>query len=657
MKESGNMETGDGDRRTELMKESPGVGSMNSAKLTIGLILVAVVLVVAVPQFRAAFVAFGRFFDTGGSKPTRAEYRTAVMRYPDDADVWIAFAEVISMPEVALPNGGAAGQEDEREWTAEKAYQKAITIAPDAPGPYLRYAQYLLRDTTLGRSEELGVPESLQSDNDRSEKEVQRLQEALGLLEKAGKLDEDNAAPNFLRAYCHLALRKDHRAVTALESAIAKPHWDLAARQAATGMLRLVEAAGISEIQAPSAALAYTSLFSIHSQLRTLTRTMVGLGDTLREKGKHEQAITYFEASMHLGRLMRQDAYTLIEGLVGIAVTRMVSGPFISEAEKDQIEESTTGKEERYSRLRRERAQNMGAYLRKHGHPELAQLYQSEVQKTEAWREDAEDFTRNQMGRLLRTFYAGNAKYLWVLSIAAAGFAALWLLTALISLAARYWREKDNYPVWTYLEWGAAMAASVLGGTVSVVLWPSTPVPAGYESPHFMHEVPGIFLAAAVAVVLWLLAVLVMALRRRGRLLEEERPGKIRTYLAALRTLLPPTFAAFLLMSVIARVPAHRQIQHWTDRQHTVIEQGEVEYYNIGDDSPDRTSAVPQLRQSAPVNRAGPQGEGTDFRACHQTRNRRLSGVHSGRDSHEFVQWERAIGKPLRCTTTGRCPT
>ena len=56
----------------------------------------------------------------------------------------------------------------------------------------------------------------------------------------------------------------------------------------------------------------------------------------------------------------------------------------------------------------------------------------------------------------------------------------------------------------------------------------------------------------------------------------------MRTYLASLRALIPPTLAGVLLLALISLRPAHRNWQRYEDVLRAEIEQGEVKYWGGG---------------------------------------------------------------------------
>ena len=83
-----------------------------------------------------------------------------------------------------------------------------------------------------------------------------------------------------------------------------------------------------------------------------------------------------------------------------------------------------------------------------------------------------------------------------------------------------------------------------------------------------------------------------VTLLKRARQAPTQRLGKARTYLATLRVLVPVTFAALFLLSVISLWPARQSVKPWRDQTRAEIQQGEVRYRGIGasEQEPQQTS-------------------------------------------------------------------
>jgi len=564
-----------------------------TGRLTVILIVVSILLTAAVPQLREALVDAYRMANLPGTRPlpSKVDYEAVALEHPQDLAIWLGFAQAIDSGLMDIwaahvPNWGKGSS-----WTASKAYERAIAIAPDSPAPYLRYALHLLGGSgRLGRSEEWHG--NRREEPERSREEISDLQRVVLLLHQARNRDPGNAACDYLLAYTYLALHEDDKALAALEAAIDKPRWNTANAQAATGMLRLMDATSVAGPLVPIEALAYYAAaeFPLFSHLRSFAQTMVGIGEKLRAEGRHDQALTYYEAVIHLGHVMRVDAYLMIEGLVGIAITGIAAVPFLSDAEEQEIRRTAATGEEVGKHIQKVRAERLAAYLKQHGRSELAQFYQADVRRTDAWKDAVMASLGRSSADLMLAFWGGAARYTRAVWAATGAFAAVWVLVGFFSLFARYWREESLELSGTYPQWSLSLAVAV-AGVFTVGFWPKAQMVSDQIGAQFAFHEEAAPISAGIAIVLWLGLALVMTLRKRARLPAEQRVGKAQTYIASLRMLLPPTFAAFLLLSVVALWPAHENMQRWADQQRTMIEQGEVQYWNIGSANAPRTDS------------------------------------------------------------------
>jgi len=563
---------------------------VRTGRLTLILIVVSILLAAAVPQLREPLVDAYCMANFPGTRllPSKLDYEAVALEHPEDLTIWLGFAQAIDSTLMDIwaahvPNWGKGSS-----WTASKAYERAVSLAPDSPVPYLRYALHLLAGNGLGRIEEWQARR--QEEPLRTGEGIQDLHRAVLLLHQARNRDPSNAASDYLLAYSYLALHEDDKALAALQAAIHKPRWNTANAEAATGMLRLMDATNVAGPLVPIVAMAYYAAAEIplYSHLRSFAQTLVGIGEKLRAEGRYDQALTYYEAVIHLGHVMRVDAYSMIDGLVGIAITGIAAGPFLSDTEKHQIEADVASGEEVGKRIQKMRTDRLAAYLKRHGRCDLAQFYQADVRRTDGWKDAVMASLGRSSAGLMLTFYSGPVRYASALWAATSAFAAVWLLVGFLSLLARYWREEALNLSWTYAKWGLLLAVAV-AGVFMVSLWPKPQMAFDQIGAQFAFHEETAPLSAGIAIVLWLVLALVMTLRKRDRLPADQRVGKARTYLASLRMLLPPTLAAFLLLSVVALWPAHQNMQRWANQQRTIIEQGEVQYWNISSANEPRT--------------------------------------------------------------------
>ncbi len=599
---------------------------MRTGWLTGILLAVSVIVLVAVPPVRQAAVEAYRTYNLPGTRPlpTRREYEKIALAHPQNAAIWLGFAQAIDADLAKISRAHVPDWDEGSTWTATQAYEQAILISPRSPAPYLRYALRLLGNSgPLYPVEEYGAER--QQYLPRTPEQIANLRQAEGLLKQAGRLDPENAACDYLLAYAYLAQHEEWQVVPTLEAAISKPHWNTADAEAATGLLRLMEAAGMPGTLAPGVAMALHDVnFPVGARLKALVRTLVGFGEQFRAQGRHQEAIVYYEAAVHLGHITRADAYSMIDGLVAVAITAMTSGPFLSEEQERQIEKDTPITEdeaklspeakmtvmmgytkhrasvpeeqwdpaerwwhqtqERSQRMQEARVANFAAYLTQHGRGDVAAFYEADVQAATKWKENATATIKQLVPWLITSLFGGGMLNAWGIWIHAAAMFWLWIIVGIISLAILYRRERWRPPSWSYWQWLLLLGVCVVPGqiTATVLAVRMVRLPVSVWNTEYFYM--GVGVAAGIGVVAWLIVALFLALRKRARQTAEQRLGKARTYLASLRTLLPPTFAALLLLSVIALWPAHRSLQKWANEQRVMIEQGEVKYWGIGED-------------------------------------------------------------------------
>ncbi len=575
---------------------------MRAGRLTAILLVVGVALLAAVPALRetALMIFHGRDIGPILLGVTKAQADAIVQQHPDDADLWLGYAELAAhsvqmaesfatvrkMKESADPEIAELWLETDEvsiqemadmlgePWPPDHAYQQAIALAPNSPAPLLRYALYLLAQTR--RADEA-------AEEARPAEDAQRLLEVGELLQHAQELDAENAACDYLLAYLYLEQGQDEAAFAALRSGLTRPHWRTGTAEATRAVVKLLDTASVHPMLKTTVALsAATSGFTVTAALRELSRNLADRGEAFRKRGHHAQAISCFEAVIHLGHTMRTDAYTIVDGLVGVAMTRIVAQPFLTSEQGRQIEESAPTDEAVRKQKDAARAENLAAYLRQHGRGNLARVYEADVNAAAVWKRKVRAYTAQIMPRLLSLFFGGPMRYALVVWAQIAGILALWVLVGLISVAARYWHEAHPRATWSYWQWLFLLAIVVIGGQILAISTKFLMLADAISvaDPVYFTAIP---VSAGIGIVGWLVVTLVMTLRKRARYSAEERPGKFRAYLASLRTLLPPTFAAFCIIAVLGLYSLRSNMEMFDQEQQAMIEQGEVHYWGIGE--------------------------------------------------------------------------
>jgi len=543
------------------------------------LVAMAVVLVVTVPTLRGLVAS--RLRQTAGLDsrgfPLASTYAAIVSAHPQDAEMWQAYAEALWSQLETSEYAEAGAQEPVREETIDKAYQKAVELDPNSAAARFSYAVFQLDRMKLKTLPDEGVFEGEPS-GALTGPQIERLQAARGLLAQCARLAPENAAVDYLVAWSYLAQQRSDEAFAALEDARAKDGWSIYQAESARAMLGLVDKTKLETMHKPMTAmsLAYAKTHAPGWRLRSLGRTLRNLGDQLRENGDHEQAIACYEALAHVGHLMRVNAHNMVDGLTAVALSAIAVSSD-AWAPTDEEERLKADKELRKSELR---APGFAAYLREHGREDLAAFVLSELEAAMRWREDSHAVVKRLVPELVWDISGGG-----VLNAAAAGAGGMPLLgvavlVGLLSLRARYWREPQAQAQWSYREWLVLLLVLLLPGQIAAAAFTR----ALWLRQEITSPVWGSLLIAGVGlgVVAWLVAVLVMTLRRRRALAEAQRFGKARSFLRGLRALVCPTLAALILPSVLGAWLVEGRMNSAAARYRQIALQGEAQYWGIG---------------------------------------------------------------------------
>ena len=133
---------------------------MRTGWLTGILFAAAVLVALVVPPVREAWVAPLRTMPRPGYTPhplpSVAELEEIAKRYPEDADMWLGYAEAVQdVSRMQSMFGGSTGLQ---HISAADAYEKALALAPDSAPIRFRYAMYRLANAgDLNREEEDAV--------------------------------------------------------------------------------------------------------------------------------------------------------------------------------------------------------------------------------------------------------------------------------------------------------------------------------------------------------------------------------------------------------------------------------------------------------------------------------------------------------------------
>ena len=182
-----------------------------------------------------------------------------------------------------------------------------------------------------------------------------------------------------------------------------------------------------------------------------------------------------------------------------------------------------------------------------------------------------------------------NAVAVWVVTLA---FLVLAALVAMLSVLSLYWRRPQPLLKWSYVDWLVPLAICLVPGQAVALV-------VTYRLEELVREPAGSsywwLLVGGGSGVVWLVAVLIVALGKRAQQPSEQGFGRARTYLTALRLLIPPTLAALVLLSVLSFWSLHNADERLNDEWRVIIDQGEASYWRIGADAPGPQSAAGQV--------------------------------------------------------------
>jgi hypothetical protein len=464
-------------------------------------------------------------------------------------------------------------------------YSPVFAIDPNNPAPHQRLAMQFLQKLSLKRPEisddrqggsRLSGSVTEASMKERSPWERFYLKNAIEQLQTAARLSKENAAPDYLLAYCYFANQQDDLANESLRAALNKSGWNLYDAELRQAQGRLYQAQAVDALG--QTAGYYARLFSTQARLRDLTRLLSKLTGSDRTAGKHGQAIFYLEASTHLGELMLEHADSMIDLLVAKALLATIGGSFISQEEKDAIRSLAISAPEKTNREIMLEEERLTAYLDAQGQAILAKRYLAAM--TTAAELDSKaratiDTSMSRFGELWESRWLAHTVLIWWQALIAG---AMLLLVGLLSLLLRYWREKGAAPIWRWWDWLALMLFLLLPTHYQAFRTHGTLV--GEDLYNAVSSAT--FLIMGVSFAVWLLLVVIVALVKRARQPKELRQGKLRAGLASLRIMLLPTTAALLLGVLLISIPAQISYRRYVAQQNGLFQKGEVQYWGIG---------------------------------------------------------------------------
>ena len=483
----------------------------------------------------------------------------------------------------AVPAGGQVAAAD-----IEHAYARAIAFAPASAAPHWFYAIHLMHDIPFNRTERdilyAGRAAGSNETGRLSREQKAAAAKADAALDRAGQLDRDNAAIDYLRAYLALAEHRDVAAMMLVRSGLGKPQWNEYGRAAAIAtfatLRQVLPATDAATYAANTATHPRTSILEIK-----LARVLTGMSILAARRRDDEQAIFLRESVDHMGRLRIDNAYQLRDAMTGILLWLIGSAwdseqPLPSEARDpgDPANEIYPGAA-------------IAIYLRQHGRADLAREYESfGKQPGPAYLRlrQVEDLKRGQEGRDRNLTTALG--HLWIAQLPTLSLLLLFGMAALLVRLSRCSVQS--------VEWSPISRLVVIAACLAVVfavglIWPGqSPIreALGEVAPNMGVSAgdirPGLsdrpwgyyFVIVGLPAILLSTWTVLLSHQRRSRESDSCRVGQ---YVGTVLGLLLPLAAALSLSVLALAIPAARRANERAAMHQTVIYEGEVAYYGV----------------------------------------------------------------------------
>ncbi len=552
---------------------------MSSGRMTVILLVVTILLALAVPSLREALSerATQMRSTAQGMFPSPSEMAAIVAAAPEDARLHYAYALALSA-ETQSPGRLGPPQEPVTAEAVREAFGDAIALAPDDPAPRLSLAIFEIEQAQIerlpGEAPATGEPSGAPTDE-----QLERVRLVRAELDEVRALDPGNALPDYLQAWTSLAEDRPEQARAAATRGAGKGHWTSYQAKGAEALLRLIDHANLPDELKPMAAitLSVSQTHLLAARLRSMARALRDHADMLRRQGDHEAAIANYESLLRMGHLMRVDAHELIDGLLAVAISSAaVSSDDWAPPNEAQRLEADTNLTKTDLRLPR-----FAEYLREHGRPELAAFAETEIVTGRHWKTLGRQLPGRMTDELVQDISGGPMMNAMAVLIATAIMLGLAALIGLLSLFARYWREPRTRVGWSHLQWLGLLALLVVPGQIGGLAAARVVATRGMDASIVAIILP---VAALIGAVAWIIAVLVLALRKRRLLAPEERLGGPRTVLRGLRAVVLPTLAALVLLCMPATLAIQHNLDAMAEKHRQLAVEGEVAYYGLQSD-------------------------------------------------------------------------
>jgi hypothetical protein len=554
------------------------------------IVLLGIIAFVAAPGLRGVLQAL--YY--GPEEPTPRIDQIALedeaAKYPKEALIPLAALELQSFADYR----SYFSQEDFGYLIAD--YEKVSALDPNSPLPHLRLGMRLLSHSgELNRPEEGQMRSHYRDKGPREPEQQYCLEKAIVQFRKAAALSPDNCAPDFLLAYACLANRQDSLADKALQSALAKPKWQLDSPELALAEMKLLETGLVPHFWGADFALetAMVRQSDADMKLQKLAGLLAYLA-AAKSESDLPLALLYAESDLNLGeRMMRQERGQLGQSVGAVTLFRLPRY-FVPKASWDKL---ALGDRKAAQELWKKAQQEFEDFLRAEGRADLVESYRQALAEEKRISDNLPAASRSKAekypswGDMIKT-----SRFRMVLlnlfQILLVG--VLIILVGLLSLLIRAWEEKRPLPTWRGWQWGLLSLACLLSVYYLAHTYAEPRRDPGFflKEPDLQSMLASIdraeytgnramFLLALESVGLLLVLATVFSLLLRHRQAAELRLEKASAVLACFRKWLPVTLALLLLAAVIFSIPAHLTLKRWDNTAKEILQQGEVKYFRF----------------------------------------------------------------------------
>jgi hypothetical protein len=305
------------------------------------------------------------------------------------------------------------------------------------------------------------------------------------------------------------------------------------------------------------------------ANLRSLTRYLGARADEERQRGDMAAAMLHYEAAIHLGHVIRVNAYSMDEPLIGRGVTGTAAGEMLRPAETARVDATLEGEER--DRLRTQlRAAALAKWAAEHGRADLGAVCVEDVRAYATLLTRIKSVLPRQAG-LYDTVWEGGTLYGLAVNAAMGGMVGLAVIVLLAWLVGRGLRTRNEGTLMGWLQAAALLVAVLLPGQVAVLctaIWLERQ--AGVDVPDASMPPTTLLVWMGVAgAVLWVVGVVVVARRRKAKVLP----------MAA--AMVGPTVAAVVLLAVLGLVPVERNFKKVNDQYKQMVMVGEMKYWGL----------------------------------------------------------------------------